>query len=152
MLANIAIDFAIGLLPVLGDVADALFRANTKNAALLHQHLKERGASRIAAGEKQGDRKVGLRQDTAPVAPDRTQGSDRPQGLHQPPQAQRTEHGHGTMPGDKAASGAKGAAKEPQPQQSSSRGWFGRSGFRSKGVQGEDLESGELSDLASRRQ
>ncbi|KAL7811065.1 hypothetical protein V8C26DRAFT_409097 [Trichoderma gracile] len=47
MLINIIIDFAIGLVPFLGDLADALFRANTRNAALLEQHLREKGKKEL---------------------------------------------------------------------------------------------------------
>lgn len=39
MLINIAIDFLIGLIPFLGDLADAYFKANTKNCRLLEKHL-----------------------------------------------------------------------------------------------------------------
>ncbi|KAI4848456.1 hypothetical protein E4T44_03926 [Aureobasidium sp. EXF-8845] len=39
MLINVAIDFFIGLIPFLGDIADAYFKANTKNCRLLEEHL-----------------------------------------------------------------------------------------------------------------
>lgn len=39
MLANIAIDAAIGAVPLLGDVADVFFKANLKNMALIRQHI-----------------------------------------------------------------------------------------------------------------
>lgn len=39
MLFNIVLDFAIGLVPFLGDVADAWFKANTRNAWLLEDYL-----------------------------------------------------------------------------------------------------------------
>ena len=52
MIFNIVFDFALGLVPLLGDVADAFYRANTRNAALLYSHLKARGAARIAEDEK----------------------------------------------------------------------------------------------------
>jgi hypothetical protein len=39
MLINVAIDFLIGLIPFLGDIADAYFKANTKNCRLLEEHL-----------------------------------------------------------------------------------------------------------------
>lgn len=42
MLFNIAIDFGIGLVPILGDVADALFRANTRNCWLLEVYLTKK--------------------------------------------------------------------------------------------------------------
>jgi len=35
MLGNLALDFLIGLIPLIGDVADAKFKAHTRNVALL---------------------------------------------------------------------------------------------------------------------
>jgi len=49
MVFNIIIDFFIGLVPFLGDVADAVFRANTKNAAELEKYLRKKGASNLKA-------------------------------------------------------------------------------------------------------
>jgi len=47
MMLNIILDFAVGLVPFLGDVADAAFRANTRNAALLESHLREQGKKNL---------------------------------------------------------------------------------------------------------
>jgi len=47
MQMNIAIDFLIGLVPFLGDLADAAFKCNTKNAVLLEDELRERGKKRL---------------------------------------------------------------------------------------------------------
>ncbi|KAH6670163.1 hypothetical protein B0J14DRAFT_671994 [Halenospora varia] len=47
MMFNIIVDFGIGLMPFLGDVADALFRANTKNAVVLEKFLREKGKKNI---------------------------------------------------------------------------------------------------------
>jgi hypothetical protein len=41
MLANIAIDFAVGVVPVLGDIFDVAFKANRRNIALLRRHMSE---------------------------------------------------------------------------------------------------------------
>jgi len=49
MIFNIIIDFCIGLVPFLGDIADAVFRANTKNAIVLEEHLREKGAKNLKA-------------------------------------------------------------------------------------------------------
>lgn len=43
MMINIILDFVIGIVPFLGDLVDALFRANTRNATLLEEHLREKG-------------------------------------------------------------------------------------------------------------
>jgi hypothetical protein len=39
MIFNILLDFGIGLVPIIGDIADALYRANTRNAWLLEMYL-----------------------------------------------------------------------------------------------------------------
>jgi hypothetical protein len=40
MLANIGVDFLLGSIPLVGDVADMAWKANRKNARLLERHLK----------------------------------------------------------------------------------------------------------------
>jgi len=49
MYINIILDFGIGLVPFVGDVADALFRANTRNAVILEKHLRKKGAKALRA-------------------------------------------------------------------------------------------------------
>ncbi|KIW11967.1 hypothetical protein PV08_09241 [Exophiala spinifera] len=44
---NLALDFAIGLVPFVGDIADAVYKCNTRNVILLEKVLRERGAKRI---------------------------------------------------------------------------------------------------------
>lgn len=39
MIANIAFDFIIGIIPIVGNLADATFRVNIRNATLLELHL-----------------------------------------------------------------------------------------------------------------
>lgn len=41
MLVNIGVDTMVGLVPVVGDVFDLLWRSNTKNLALLERHQHE---------------------------------------------------------------------------------------------------------------
>lgn len=43
MMVNIIVDFVIGIVPFLGDLVDAMFKANTRNVILLEQHLREQG-------------------------------------------------------------------------------------------------------------
>lgn len=45
MLANSAIDLAIGSIPVLGDAFDLWFKANTRNIGLMRRHLEHPEAS-----------------------------------------------------------------------------------------------------------
>ena len=42
MLLNIAVDFAVGLVPFVGDLADAAFKCNTKNLRLLETTLDKK--------------------------------------------------------------------------------------------------------------
>ena len=46
MLINIIIDFAVGLIPFVGDLIDAAFKANTKNVRLLERHVTTARISR----------------------------------------------------------------------------------------------------------
>jgi hypothetical protein len=41
MLANAAIDMAVGAIPVVGDAFDLWFKANTRNLALMRSHLEQ---------------------------------------------------------------------------------------------------------------
>ena len=41
MLANSAIDLAVGSIPVIGDAFDLWFKANTRNLALMRRHLEQ---------------------------------------------------------------------------------------------------------------
>jgi len=43
MYVNMALDFGIGLVPVIGDIADAWFKCNTRNNVLLERYLREKG-------------------------------------------------------------------------------------------------------------
>ena len=42
MLANVGIDYAIGLVPLVGDLADLAWKANRRNARMLRDHLMAR--------------------------------------------------------------------------------------------------------------
>jgi len=45
MVANIGIDTVVGAIPIMGDIFDIVWKANKKNAALLHAHLASRRTS-----------------------------------------------------------------------------------------------------------
>jgi hypothetical protein len=42
MMFNIAVEFALGVMPVLGDVLDVIWKANLRNVALLERHFQAR--------------------------------------------------------------------------------------------------------------
>src|SRR5438874_2066012 len=94
MMFNIVLDFAIGLVPLIGDVADALFRANTRNAVVLEKYLREKGAKTLKA---QGHAPPAL----DPTDPDeydqqmREELGPPPQYTTAPPTRQGTQSHHG---------------------------------------------------------
>jgi Domain of unknown function (DUF4112) len=51
MYVNVALDFVVGLIPLAGDFADMLFKANSRNYKLLEMHLAEKGARSPAPPE-----------------------------------------------------------------------------------------------------
>lgn len=44
MLCNVLFDMFIGAVPIVGDIFDVAFRANARNARLLHEYLSEKRA------------------------------------------------------------------------------------------------------------
>lgn len=51
MAGNIAVDTAVGAVPVVGDAADVLFRSNTRNLRIIKKHLdKHHPETRIIEG------------------------------------------------------------------------------------------------------
>lgn len=49
MLANVAIDTAVGAVPLLGDLFDAGWKANNRNVALIERHVAAPGATRASS-------------------------------------------------------------------------------------------------------
>lgn len=128
MMFNIALDFGIGLVPFLGDIADALFRANTRNAVELERHLRAKGAKALKA---QGQ-SVPAVDPSDPLVYDRTLEEE-----HGPPPGYTsgTAGQHGT------AQGSHSAQSNTTPAAGGGVGWF--SGFRSK-KSPSDPEHGEV--------
>ncbi len=48
MCANVGIDLAIGAIPLVGDLFDVGWKANTRNVDLLHEHLSDRDRAAAA--------------------------------------------------------------------------------------------------------
>jgi hypothetical protein len=46
MLGNVAIEAALGSVPVLGDLFDMVWKANLRNLAIIEEHLADRGLGR----------------------------------------------------------------------------------------------------------
>ncbi|KAK5119108.1 hypothetical protein LTR62_000319 [Meristemomyces frigidus] len=60
MLINILIDFAVGLVPFIGDLADAAFKCNTKNVALLEKHLDQKYRPGASGARREDERVPGV--------------------------------------------------------------------------------------------
>jgi hypothetical protein len=132
MYFNIALDFGIGLVPFLGDVADALFRANTRNAVVLEKYLRDKGAKNLKA------------QGQSPPAIDPTDPEEYDKHMNAqygpPPQYQHGEQsGHLTQQPPLQPTRPQDRAPVANPPKSGG-GWFG--GFGSKKTKQADVESG----------
>ncbi|KJZ76047.1 hypothetical protein HIM_04503 [Hirsutella minnesotensis 3608] len=124
MLFNVALDFAIGLVPFLGDLADAIFKANTRNCLLLEQHLREKGKKEL--------RKSGLPvpavDPSSPEEFDREQQDGPPSYRADPP----SRHATATAGVEPTQAGRTPEAPE-EARIHGSRGWLGR--FRDRDVE-----------------
>lgn len=126
---NIVLDFGIGLVPILGDVVDALFRANTRNAVELEKFLRQKGAKALKA---QGQRTPPL----DPTDPDEFDRHTRDE-LGPPPQYTNAPQG---SQGGRSGNPMQAPAQPPRPEPAATQGsgWMGRS-------KQPDLERGPLS-------
>jgi len=116
MMFNIVLDFGIGLVPFLGDIADALFRANTRNAVELEKFLREKGTNNLKA---QG-------QNALPVDPTDPDEFDQMISAEHggPPPQYTTDAGHG------GGRSEQPLAQPSRPQPAANRaggGWLSKS-------------------------
>lgn len=119
MLINIGLDFALGLVPFLGDLADAMFKANSRNALLLEQHLRDKGKKEL----RKSGQPIPAIDPSSPEEFDRIRGESPP--AYQP---QATSHPAATAPGAQPKAPEKARVRE-------SRRWFGRSKNRPRDVE-----------------
>lgn len=136
MYFNIIIDFGIGLMPVIGDIADAAWKANTRNAVVLEKYLRQKGAMALKA---QGQAVPAI----DPSDPDEydrqmiEQHGPPPQYITNPPTR------HGTL----QHSGQVKLAQPPQAKVPAEKrgggGWFGFGGR----IRHADVESGDMSGM-----
>ncbi|KAI9783840.1 MAG: hypothetical protein M1835_003724 [Candelina submexicana] len=84
MYINLIVDFVVGLVPFLGDLADAVFRCNTKNAVVLEKHLREKGLENL---KKHGQRPPAI----DPSSGDRFDAGSE-EDLGPPPRYDTTDH------------------------------------------------------------
>lgn len=55
MIANVGIDTAIGAVPIVGALFDAVWKANSRNVSLIERHIASPAARADAAGTDEGD-------------------------------------------------------------------------------------------------
>jgi len=122
MVMNIIIDFVIGLVPFLGDIADTFFRCNTRNAVALEKMLN----ARVKALEKPTgaltDRvhEVGSEEALPPAytVSDRHNTAGADAGVQRPPKAKSSTRGGGGWFGGRQGPSAdleRGEGAHPRP-------------------------------------
>ncbi|WKT48962.1 Protein of unknown function DUF4112 [Fusarium oxysporum f. sp. vasinfectum] len=129
MMFNIIIDFVIGIVPFAGDIADAAFKANTRNAALLRATLAD------------------------PEQFDRLQAQDPPEYVSNPPSrnpsmSERRRHSRSRSRDRRRDD----RPIEPEPARvRESRGFFGRSRAQPHDIETGEAERGSRSQRSQRR-
>ena len=135
MLLNIILDFAVGLVPFIGDLADAAFHANTRNVVLLEEYLRQKGQKEL--------RKSGLPipdvDPSSPVEFDRMMTEPPPQYTSRTPSRERNPLTEPTRVDDPPLPQTPAEAKT-----TSGRGWFGRGKTRPN-----DVEMGTVHDTST---
>lgn len=113
MLINCTFDFVIGIVPFIGDLADAAFHANTRNAALLEAHLREKGKKALKkSGTPLPDVDPSLGSEF-----DRLHGDDSAEFVSEQPRRQERMNGR---------SRTEPVEPEPARTRREGRGFFGR--------------------------
>jgi len=108
MMWNVALDFVIGLVPFLGDVADALYKCNTRNAVLLEKHLRKKGTENLKSMGR------------APSRDDPSLGE-----VFDQSEADLNEFHGGPPPQYEGERGGHGRSQPPPAQDNGGRGYFG---------------------------
>lgn len=154
MLINIAFDFFIGFIPLLGDIMDAMYKANSKNVRLLEKRLDEIYHPHADKDTKKRHRQSMLDAYTPPgvVLEEFSDNEGELQRLAQYDEEGRPLNGDGVheryeprRPEQVRHSQEKRGGYPPERQQQPSRGWFsgGNKRERERDV---DLERGEKGD------
>ncbi|RMJ08602.1 hypothetical protein CDV36_011786 [Fusarium kuroshium] len=136
MVANILFDFGIGIIPFIGDLADAAFRANTRNAALLEAYLREQGKENL----RKSGQPLPAVDPSDPEHFDRLQVQDPPEYVSSPPS--RHESMSDRPPRSREGHEGRHSRHPSQPEPArvrEGRGFFGRSKSRPH-----DVEMGEV--------
>lgn len=142
MVFNILVDFVVGLVPFAGDLVDAAYKCNTRNAALLESYLREEGRKNL---KKSGMPVPAIDPSNADEF-DRLQAQDPPEYISNPPSR------NPSMSDRRQRSRSRDGRRDDRPVEPvparvrESRGFFGRSR-----AQPDDIETGRA-ERGSRRQ
>ncbi|GIJ86174.1 hypothetical protein Asppvi_005056 [Aspergillus pseudoviridinutans] len=128
MMINVLIDFVIGLVPFVGDLADAMYKCNSRNAVILEKHLREKGVKALKAQSRTSEGAVDA---SLPEEFDRFDQS----ALDEPPRYESQAQAGPARPEP---------ARNPQRDRSQ-KGWFRKSSNRAG-----DLEAGAGDNPKSR--
>lgn len=120
MQLNIAADFAIGLVPIAGDIADAFYKCNTRNLLLLEKVLQKRAAEALAKMETHGELPPSMSQPSAGEAV--AHGGLIPATTDQFGHGREHGHGHGRGRGDGYAPNSRENATASRETSRSRRG------------------------------
>ncbi|KAL1954164.1 hypothetical protein VTO42DRAFT_1572 [Malbranchea cinnamomea] len=99
MLLNVVLDFFIGLIPFVGDLADAVYKCNTRNAVILESYLKKKGQKNLKQMSRpltEPDSSQGSGGASGPTAPSNEPARPQPARVHT-----ADSHGSGRSPGRK---------------------------------------------------
>lgn len=123
MILNVIIDFVIGLVPFVGDLADAVYKCNSRNAVLLEGHLRKKGIRALKDQRRNQDPNLDM---SLPEEFDKYENAAR---------SSREGQEVGTV--DNETPARPQPAKQPQRGRShrSQRGWFGGSKQREDDVE-----------------
>lgn len=123
MILNVIIDFVIGLVPFVGDLADAVYKCNSRNAVLLEGHLRKKGIRALKDQRRNQDPNIDM---SLPEEFDKYENAAR---------SSREGQEVGTV--DNETPARPQPAKQPQRGRShrSQRGWFGGSKQREDDVE-----------------
>ena len=138
MMANLVFDAAIGLVPVVGDIADTVFKCNTRNAILLELLLTKRARKEAGALDSSEKRAQDRRVDASnPNTDAHLAKSSNPTSASSSPPQQHDS----TLPANRAViTGPTSSTSSGTKHLTVIKGWL--NGFR-KGSRENDVEKAE---------
>ena len=135
MIMNVVIDFLIGLVPFIGDLADAFFRCNTKNAVLLEKYLDERAKKARNAARVENGRPMEF------IGNHHEEYHEQPIQMQSPPRYENGSVGRDHVTGNEHPPPAPPKPTATRPDGRGGGGWFRN--FSGQGNSDRDLEAGE---------